>query len=94
MTSFDVEEFNLAGVLTVLAAEDMNQAIQLTEGFTNEAAHASGVIAVARSVLAKGRCRQRYRAWRDGRSSPCALPVGTLALRGGRGLCRYGVAAL
>jgi hypothetical protein len=54
MTSFDVEEFNLAGVLSALAAEDLNRAIQLTDGFTNEAAHVSAVVAVARSVLRKG----------------------------------------
>ncbi len=54
MTSFDVEEFNLAGVLSALAAEDMNRAIQLTDGFTNEAARVSAVVAVARSVLRKG----------------------------------------
>jgi hypothetical protein len=54
MTSFDVEEFNLAGVLSALASEDMNRAIQLTDGFTNEAARVSAVVAVARSVLRKG----------------------------------------
>ena len=54
MTSFDVEEFNLAGVLSALAAEDMNRATQLTDGFTNEAARVSAVVAVARSVLRKG----------------------------------------
>jgi hypothetical protein len=54
MTSFDVEEFNLAGVLSALAAEDMNRAVQLTDGFTNEAARVSAVVAVARSVLRKG----------------------------------------
>ena len=53
MTSFDVEEFNLAGVLSALAAEDLNRAIQLTDGFTNEAARVSAVVAVARSVLRK-----------------------------------------
>jgi hypothetical protein len=54
MTSFDVEEFNLAGVLSALASEDMNRATQLTDGFTNEAARVSAVVAVARSVLRKG----------------------------------------
>lgn len=54
MTAFDVEEFNLAGVLSALAAEDMSRAIQLTDGFTNEAARVSAVVAVARSVLRKG----------------------------------------
>jgi hypothetical protein len=54
MTSFDVEEFNLAGVLSALASEDMNRAIQLTDGFTNEAARVSAVVAVARSVMRKG----------------------------------------
>jgi hypothetical protein len=54
MTSFDVEEFNLAGVLSALAADDMNRAVQLTDGFTNEAARVSAVVAVARSVLRKG----------------------------------------
>jgi hypothetical protein len=53
MTSFDVEEFNLSGVLSALAAENMNRAVQLTEGFTNEAARTSAVLAVARSVLVK-----------------------------------------
>jgi hypothetical protein len=53
MTSFDVEEFNLASVFSVLAAEDMNRAIQLTDGFTNEAARVSAVIAIAHSVLRK-----------------------------------------
>lgn len=54
MTSFDVEEFNLAGVLSALAAEDMNRAIQLTDGFSNEAARVSAVVAIARSVMRKG----------------------------------------
>jgi hypothetical protein len=54
MTSFDVEEFDLASVLSALAAEDMNRAIQLADGFTNEAARVSAVVAVARSVLRKG----------------------------------------
>jgi hypothetical protein len=54
MTSFDVEEFNLAGVLSALATEDLNRAIQLTDGFTNEAARVSAVVVVARSVLRKG----------------------------------------
>ena len=54
MTSFDVEEFDLAGVLSALAAEDMNRAIQLADGFTNEAALVSAVVAVARSVMRKG----------------------------------------
>src|SRR5215213_2920606 len=51
MTSFDVEEFNLSGILSALAAEDMNRAVQLTDGFSNEAARVSAVLAVARSVL-------------------------------------------
>jgi hypothetical protein len=54
MTSFDVEEFNLGGVLSALATEDMNRAVQLADGFTNEAARTSAVVAVARSVLHKG----------------------------------------
>ncbi len=54
MTSFDVEEFNLAGVLGALAAENMNRAVQLTDGFANEAAHVSAVVVVARSVMVKG----------------------------------------
>ena len=53
MTSFDVEEFNLSGVLSALAAEDMNRAVQLTDGISNEAARVSAVLAVARSVLVK-----------------------------------------
>jgi hypothetical protein len=53
MTSFDVEEFNLAGVLSALAAEDMDRAVQFADGFSNEAAHTSAVLAVARSVLVK-----------------------------------------
>lgn len=53
MTSFDVEEFNLSGLLSALAAEDLNRAVQLTDGFTNEAARTSAVIAVARSVLVR-----------------------------------------
>lgn len=53
MTSFDVEEFNLEGVLSALATEDMDRAIQLADGFSNEAAHTSAVLAVARSVLVK-----------------------------------------
>jgi hypothetical protein len=53
MTSFDVEEFNLSGVLSALAAEDMNRAVQLTDGISNEAARTSAVLAVARSVLVK-----------------------------------------
>jgi hypothetical protein len=53
MTSFDVEEFNLAGALSALAVEDMDRAVQLADGFSNEAAHTSAVLAVARSVLVK-----------------------------------------
>jgi hypothetical protein len=53
MTSFDVEEFNLADVLSALASEDMDRAVQLADGFSNEAAHTSAVLAVARSVLVK-----------------------------------------
>jgi hypothetical protein len=53
MTSFDVEEFNLSGVLSALATEDMNRAVQLTDGFSNEAARVSAVLAIARSVLVK-----------------------------------------
>jgi hypothetical protein len=53
MTSFDVEEFNLGGVLSALAAENMNRAVQLTDGFSNEAARVSAVLAVARSVLVR-----------------------------------------
>jgi hypothetical protein len=53
MTSFDVEEFNLVGVLSALAAEDMNRAVRLTDGFSNEAARVSAVIVVARSALVK-----------------------------------------
>lgn len=53
MTSFDVPEFNLSGVFSALAAEDMNRAVQLTDGFTNEGARVSAVIAVARSALVK-----------------------------------------
>lgn len=53
MTSFDVEEFNLAGVLSALAAEDLDRAVQLADGFAGEAAHTSAVLAVARSVLVK-----------------------------------------
>lgn len=53
MTSFDVEEFNLSGILGALAAEDMNRAVQLTDAIANEAARTSAVLAVARSVLVK-----------------------------------------
>lgn len=53
MTSFDVPEFNLSGVFSALAAEDMNRAVQLTDGFTNEGARVSAVIDVARSALVK-----------------------------------------
>jgi hypothetical protein len=54
MTSFDAEEFNLAGILGALAAENMNRAVQLTDGFSNEAARVSAVVAIARSILRKG----------------------------------------
>jgi hypothetical protein len=36
-----------------LAAKDMNRVIQLADGFTNEAARLSAVVAVARSILVK-----------------------------------------
>jgi hypothetical protein len=55
MTDFNVREFDLTDILEAFAAEDLDRAIQLSQSFTNEAARAAAAVAVARSVLVKGR---------------------------------------
>ena len=55
MTDFKVQEFDLPDVLKALAAEDLDRTVQLSESFTNEAARATAVVAVARAVLVKTR---------------------------------------
>lgn len=50
-TSFDVEEFNLAGLMGALAAEDFGRAVGLAQSFPGEAARVSAVVSVARAVL-------------------------------------------
>ena len=43
----------LLGAPGALAAEDMDRAAQLADGFAGEAAHTSAVLAVARSALVR-----------------------------------------
>lgn len=55
MTDFNVQEFDLPDVLRALATADLDRAVQLAQGFTNEAARTTAVVAVARAVLVKKR---------------------------------------
>jgi hypothetical protein len=46
-----VSEFNVAGILTELAREDYDRAIELARGFQKEAPRASSTISIARAIL-------------------------------------------
>jgi len=50
-TAASSEDFNLAGVFAVLAAEDMYRSIELAKTFSAETARANATIATARAVL-------------------------------------------
>jgi truncated hemoglobin YjbI len=51
ITSIGGEEFGLAGVLRLLSKQDLHQSLSLAKSFTNEAAKAAAILAVARSAL-------------------------------------------
>ena len=53
ITDFNVQEFDLTDVLTALAEDDWNRAVQLAQGFTGEAARITAVVTLARAVLLK-----------------------------------------
>ncbi|HEX8499133.1 MAG TPA: hypothetical protein VF659_00985 [Pyrinomonadaceae bacterium] len=53
MTDFNVQEFDLADVLTALAADDWDRAVQLAQGFSGEAARVTAVVTLARAALTK-----------------------------------------
>jgi hypothetical protein len=53
MTDFDVEEFNLAGVLGALAEDDWEHAVQTAQSFSGEAARVTAVVTLARAALLK-----------------------------------------
>jgi hypothetical protein len=51
MTDFNVQEFDLADVLTALAADDWDRAVQLAQSFSGEAARVTAVVTLARAAL-------------------------------------------
>lgn len=51
--SSTVDSFNLKPLFQLLARADMNRAVELAKGFTNEAPRASATLAVAATVLAE-----------------------------------------
>jgi len=51
--NFNVDSFDLTGLFTALAEEDLNRAADLPKGFTGESPRAVATLAVARSVLNK-----------------------------------------
>jgi hypothetical protein len=51
ITSIGGEEFGIAGVLRLLSKQDLHQSLSLAKSFTNEAAKAAAILAVARSAL-------------------------------------------
>jgi hypothetical protein len=53
ITDFNVEEFDLPGVLAALAEDNWDRAVQLAQGFTNEAARVTAVVALGRAALLK-----------------------------------------
>ena len=53
MTDFNAQEFDLAGVLSALAEDNWDRAVQLAQGFTNEAARVTAVVALGRAALLK-----------------------------------------
>lgn len=54
-TNFTVENFNLNGIFSSLAKEDLYRSIELARGFTDDTPRAIATLAVARSVLEKKR---------------------------------------
>jgi hypothetical protein len=56
ITDFNVQEFDLADVLSALADDNWDRAVQLAQGFTGEAARVTAVVTLARTaLLQKGR---------------------------------------
>jgi hypothetical protein len=53
ITDFNVEEFDLPGVLAALAEDDWDRAVQLAQSFTGEAARVTAVVALGRAALLK-----------------------------------------
>ncbi len=53
ITDFNVEEFDLPLVLGALAADNWDRAVQVAQGFTNEAARVTAVVALGRAALLK-----------------------------------------
>jgi len=53
--NFNVESFDLAGLFTALAQEDLNRAVELPRSFTGESPRSVAALAVARTVLDKKR---------------------------------------
>jgi hypothetical protein len=53
MTDFNVREFDLVEVLSALAEDNWDRAVQLAQGFTNEAARTAAVVTLARAALLK-----------------------------------------
>jgi hypothetical protein len=53
--NFNVESFDLSGLFTALAQEDLNRAVDPLRGFTGESPRSVAVLAVARTVLDKKR---------------------------------------
>jgi hypothetical protein len=51
----DVESFDLAGVFSALAREDVNRAVDVARGLTGEAARSAAVLSITRAVLVKPR---------------------------------------
>jgi hypothetical protein len=53
MTNASVDDFDISGVFTTLAADDLYRSIELAKTFNAETARANAMIAIARSVLEK-----------------------------------------
>lgn len=53
ITDFNAEELDLPGVLAALAEDNWDRAVQLAQGFTNEAARVTAVVALGRAALLK-----------------------------------------
>ncbi|MFN2456218.1 MAG: hypothetical protein ABR577_18610 [Pyrinomonadaceae bacterium] len=53
--NFNVDSFDLAGLFTALAHEDLNRAVELPRSFTGESPRSVAVLAVARTILDKKR---------------------------------------
>jgi hypothetical protein len=53
MTDFNAKEFDLADVLTALAGDDWDHAVQLAQSLTGEAARTTAVVTIARAALVR-----------------------------------------